>query len=320
MPFISLQVVQNDTGLWAIGPFSFTTYISDMQGYSLPFGISSSDYITVDTVAGLQGYMFFNSIVDDSNHSEVISYMVGYYPPDPANLTQVAIGIVRFHLNLNSPPSSHHFTFDSQVDVVQLNYNTFTTFHSLYKPFLHFDNSTKNIIVVNPSTTLAHQVRVVANNEPMVRWDSSIIERLGLSITSSCFNNNENLLYVGYSASGFNDGALVAYGMDIVEARYSIDFPGLANPRAIAIDTSTNIVYVGFNGGNVVIQLDQSLTILGYQTLPYYLYQLEAAAFSNGYVYFITNEQYSKVARVSQNDFCLSVCTGYCLQGKCIPN
>jgi hypothetical protein len=41
----------------------------------------------------------------------------------------------------------------------------------------------------------------------------------------------------------------------------------LANPRAITIDEPSDTVYVGFNGGDLVVQLSYQLNIQGFLLL-----------------------------------------------------
>lgn len=114
---------------------------------------------------------------------------------------------------------------------------------------------------------------------------------------------------------------------------------GYSNPRALVLDlfNTTPTLYVGFNGGGAIMRIDiskiasQAYAITGYplyfsiilclfvlfytfdylriQALPYYLHRVWVGSVAPQHVYFATNEQHSKVFRVSKSDFCPSTCS-----------
>jgi len=250
--------------------------------------------------------------------------MVGWIPVAGQvneTVSQVAFGVVRLHMNLNLPFAQRQFTFNYATYVVTLNYNTFSIYNPHYKPQLHYQNVTNTLIVVDPATDNIYTVQVGPGNTPMSRTASQLVQKIGMSITSSLFHIDTNLLYVGYAAQGTGNGSVVSFSMAGIIVQHSIVFNGsLSNPRAIAIDEPTDTLYVGFNGGNAVLQLDYLLNIKGYQRVPDYLTRLEGARVGVDHVYFITNEQHSKVVRVNKQDFCPANCPhwGYCQKGKCL--
>jgi len=262
--------------------------------------------------------------VDPRNHSDILAYAVGWIPVTGGvneTVNQVALGVVRIHVNLNLPYSQREFYFNYSVDVLPLSYNRFTIFNSHYKPHVHYDWDTEILVVVDPSTSNVYSVQAGPGTSPLSKLRSNLFSKMGMTMTSSFFHADTNLLYVGYAAEGIANGTLVSIEMGTITIQHSITFGMLlGNPRALTLDEPTDNIYVGFNGGNAVIQLDYLLNIIGWQRVPDYLVRLEAAHVTTDHIYFITNEQHAKVIRVNKTDFCPTLCPhwGFCQKGKCV--
>jgi len=167
---------------------------------------------------------------------------------------------------------------------------------------------------------MVYNIQIGPGNTPMFQLPSVPFSRMNMTITSSYFHHSANILYIGYSGLGTASGKLVAINMTIMQVQHIVTFDRfLSNPRAITYDEKTDSIYVGFNGNDIVIKLNNILVIQAYQRLPPTINKIEAARVGVDHVYFITNEQHSKVLRVNKTDFCSTLCpyNGYCSAGKC---
>jgi len=131
--------------------------------------------------------------------------MVGWIPvtgQGNETVNQVALGVVRLHINFNAPYSQRNFTFAYATDTVVLALNVFSVYGPHYKPQLHFQNVTNTLIVVDPATDNIFTVQVGPGTTPMTRTQSVLAHQMGQTITSSLFHSDTNLLYVGFAAQG----------------------------------------------------------------------------------------------------------------------
>eukprot|EP00026_Physarum_polycephalum_P006739 Phypoly_transcript_06791.p1 GENE.Phypoly_transcript_06791~~Phypoly_transcript_06791.p1 ORF type:complete len:454 (+),score=54.12 Phypoly_transcript_06791:84-1445(+) len=322
--FISLHVFHNGTDLWAIGPTNPSDYSAHPEGYDLPVAIAGPEWHTV-TIDGFKGYILYSVFVDDRNLNDVLAYMVGWIPTVNSTLNQVSFGVVRLHANINLPYASRNFTFDPKVDVLALASNQFSLYSPSYRPQVHYQNTTNTLIIVDPATSSIYTVNAGPGTSPLTAGQAQSLPMHGMYMSSSLYRPATNLLYVGYAASGWGNGSIAAVNMATFKIQYSLQFDGtLANPRAITYDESTNSMYVGCNGGDAFVKMDQYLNLQAFQRVPTYLQSMEAARVGEGHIYIITNEQHAKVARVGKEDFCSHLCpvNGYCKKGKCVcaPN
>jgi len=321
-PFISLSLFHNGTDLWAVGPTNPSDFTAPTNGYELPLALTGIDWHT-QRVPGLEGFLLYNVIVDDRNPYDIVSYLVGWMPAilgTNETVHNVAFGIVRVHVNIMLPYLNRFFWFNYTTDVLPLTYGGYVAYNSVFKPHLHYDNDTNILIVVDPATSALWTVQAGPGNSPLSKLQFTSIRNSGVYITSTFFHPDTNILYVGYASEGIGNGTVQGYEMGRLTQQYSITFDQiLGNPRALALDEPSDTVYVGFNGGDIVIQLNYLLTVTGYQRVPFYATKIEGVRVGTEHVYFITNEQHSKVMRVAKSDFCSKVCPymGYCEKGKC---
>jgi len=274
----------------------------------------------------LEGSTFYNVFVDPRNTSDVISYFVGWIQVNATsgnNFPQVALGVVRTHVNINAPWNLRQFTYNPAIDVVYLAYNRYAPYSQHFKPHIHFSNTTNTLVVADPATNVIYTIKVPGSQ---VAFGSVQFNHVKTSppamISSSFLHIDTNLIYLGLAAQGVGNGSIVAVDLGTLTVQHSLTFASqfMSNPRAITIDDSVDTIYVGFEGGDIILKMDYLFGITGFQRVPDYLTHLEAAAVGNEHVYFVTNEQHSKVIRVKKADFCTDVCPylGYCKADKCV--
>lgn len=323
----------------------FTTGISDFDPNSDQYKGIAGPYLPLYTQsynpATRAGY---EKLQDDTADDEFAGYMMyslrtdylaslngiytTYYAGFFTNASVVNFCVIRTLFNFNTEGGivTNNYVFDPSKDVFPLYYNNYTAFNQNYKPFVHIVYSGPQnktfVIVVDPSSKLVFGIDptgVVPTTNVSLNVDGTQF----LDIVSAEYNWQSQLLVVGMSNTGFQAGALVLFdfskaapmtiptpaGVDLL-ANYS-------NPKAIAVDVDA--IYVGFNGYMEVACYNLTTQKFTYQRLPLYLTRSWAATVTHHHVYFVSNEQNSKVYRVDKRDFCPATCPffGYCKGGQC---
>jgi len=129
-------------------------------------------------------------------------------------------------------------------------------------------------------------------------------------------------LILGIATPGIGTGAIAFVHTFNLTTRGVINLPGnYSDPKALVVDEFNGTLYVAMNGGGAILKIDiHTMTIVGYQNTPFYLARAWAGVATFEHVYFVTNEQHTKVFRVSKHDFCTKQCPefGYCERGSCV--
>jgi len=141
-------------------------------------------------------------------------------------------------------------------------------------------------------------------------------------VASATIYYAKELLVVGLAMPGKSAGWLATVHLSNISIHNFTALPAnFSDPRALAIDETTGNLYIGFNGGPGIIRFNlNTYEQTGYQPLPFYLHRVWAGLAAPEHVYFVTNEQHSKIFRVYKDDFCTAHCPefGYCHRGKCV--
>lgn len=230
---------------------------------------------------------------------------------------------------------SSHWTFNNVTDVAVVDYYArFVAFNSYFKPMIHHlwnvsgaaSPNTTYTVLVEPGTYWVDLI--LGDFDPTVpltvsplNWNPGHIGVFGGRITSSKVYYPLSLLILGIAVEGTGTGAIAFVNIFNLTTRGVINLPtNFSDPKALAVDEFNGTLYVGMNGGFAILRIDiNSMAITGWQNLPPYLTRAWSAQVTFEHVYFLSNEQHTKVFRVGKQDFCTSQCPafGYCHHGKC---
>jgi len=359
LPFIDFHTFQNGSDIWGIGPVNpiFARDRGAYSGFQFEIAVVTTKVnqynprgrIFVEQPLGFEG-TFYGVHVVSFDIWNTIGYFVGFFPPNSSAPGVLNFGVRRAHFNTtlfdgNQPynTSNDAWYFDSAIDDCVVYPNAqLVTYNNDFRPMLlHARNITTNppapvnstyIVVVDPYTNYVTLLR--ANYDPKVPVTRTGFQYLpvfqnfqvGHVVSAVVW---DQLLFVGVAVDGIGTGWIdVLYLANLTRKANSIYLPAnYSDPRALVLDFfhPTPTIYIGMNGGRSILKFDiMSLKIVGYQTLPEYLHRTWRGQPTHEHLYFITNEQHSKVYRVSKRDFCPNECMafGYCSKGQCVcgPN
>jgi len=344
--FIDIHMIQNGTDLFAFGPVNgnLNSRSPYMFGYNLDIAVLSTktgrnnDYDTYEPL-GFEGTFF--AVRPFVFNFDILGYFVGYYPKAWNETWNLEFGVVRARYDLNAerpnqaPQNWTRWHYNYTVDKVAISNNTqFITYNEFYKPQIHHlwnvTTAHPNVtytIVVDPGT---HYVRTILGDfDPTVPltlsnnfWHPTAGDWAHGTITTSKICWSERLLILGLRVAGQGTGAVVFLNIADLTEKGRVNLPtNYSDPKAIAVDEFSGHVYVAMNGGGAVIRIDsKTFNITGYQRVPRYLERAWDAIDTPQHVYFITNEQHSKVFRLHKTNLCETECSefGYCHERKCV--
>jgi len=346
LPFIDLHIVQNGTDLWGIGPIEPVPNVNHGQtyGYSLDVAVITTKYYQFYrdwrfSPLTFEGTFFAVRPLVIPGMNNIIGYFAGFFP-NASNPFQLQFGVVRAVFNMSNDLPSNNFTqrwaINASNDVVAIVPNAqLVTFNQYYKPIIfHVWNvtgaaspNTTYTLIIDPGTLWVSQI--LGNFNPAVpltlssnQWNPSHIGLPYGGITSATLYYPGQTLILGIGTPGIGTGAIAFVNVLDLSTRGVLTLPAnYSDPKALAIDEFNGTLYVAMNGGGSLLQINiNSMTITGYQNLPFYLLRAWEGIATFEHVYFITSEQHTKVFRLHKRDFCPSLCpfNGYCQAGSCV--
>lgn len=332
---------------WTIG---VTDYTQDQGGKFFGFNSpylpliyikpSGANWIqeTQDPITNVNwdGMMFAAVKVDYRNYSDVQAYYAGFtsFYDCTNQIMLTSFGVFRVHLDIATPTSgllnNARFTFNPNTDTGIFYGGLFTFFSAAVKPIVHllpnYIYNGQNVTLVAVADPNTRAVYTGFFNPASASGFTSLFNfTVGTrfsDLVSAVLSYQYGKLYVGVSLSGFNNtGSIVVIDLNMGVAT-SYPLPEFANnPKALSLDDQNSILYIGLNGDSEVLRFDLSTnTVTGYQRLPEWLHRAWDATEFPDHIYFITNEEHSKVFRINKADFCPSRCpyNGYCSKGSCV--
>jgi len=346
--FLDFKTFTDARGSWAIGsvpnrhdiphhgPPSF-----DFPGMNYPLAIAGVTFGSNRNVSISESppgfYMMGAVTVEPETQPLPTAYFAGWHQHNNAsagvNFTVIRV-TVNTHNAITEPPIYPIFTYDHNgIDRVYLHGEDFIAYNSIFKPEIHRDKT--HIIIVDPATNSVFRVSTPPSPQPLGYNEGTdrlrVNEHFPLQVSSSTYDANAQHLYLGLAAFGVFPGRILQIDvstspMKILKS-YSLTTLE-SNPKSLSLDAyGPNAVphrlYVGLYGGHSILRINlETWTTDGFVTLPFFLHDVYdiVASPSTNYVYFVTNEQNSKVGRVSINNFCPSICDvffGYCHNGQC---
>jgi len=344
LPWIDLQVVQNGTDLWGFGPVNPVGPPRGFGGYSLDIAMLTTKYLENYADWRFSPLSFAGSFyavrpVYFPLGNNIVAYFVGFFPnfTDPFQPLQYGVVRARFNMTNDSPSTNYtdHWAFNASTDVAVLDGNArFVAFSSLYKPMIHHvwnlseaaNPNTTYTIVVEPGTYWVDLV--IGNIDPTVplalsplNWYPGHIGLYNSYISSSAIYWNHSTLILGLAINGIGTGAIAFVHAVNLTTRGVLYLPAnFSDPKALAVDQENHTLYVGMNGGYAALRIDiHNMTITGWQNIPIYLTRAWVGQTTFEHVFFVSNEQHTKVFRTNKHDFCPSLCPefGYCERGSC---
>jgi len=286
--------------------------------------------------------------VVDIDINNVIGYFCGFFPTNFSTPWILNFGVRRAHFNTTLfngnqawNTSNDAWYFNRTVDDAVIYPNAqLVTYNADFKPMLlHARNVTTTapvnstwLVVIDPYSNFA--TLIMGNYDPTVPLTVTGYSyvpvfgnyQFGNIVSAVVW---QQFLFVGVAVDGQGTGWLdVLYLANLTRRANSIMLPtNYSDPRALVLDyfDPNGTIYVGMNGGASVMRFSiPTLSFTGFQSLPYYLHRTWRGVATPGHVYFVTNEQHSKVYRMSKEDFCPQECMqfGYCYHGRCVcgPN
>jgi hypothetical protein len=272
-----------------------------------------------------------------------VAYMAGFQTTNNVTTGATGVNFVLLRAGFDHTPGNggisqfKGFDYDANKDVVSLYSNGFTSFSATYKPWIHLmfgvgPNLNSNYaLVIDPSSQAIYLLDVTAVDQAPKLLDTSPVPTDSQhELVSVDYEFKTRVLVIGLSSYGMAPGTIAVYNFSTSPT--SIKIPpantfvlpsNYSNPKALAFDRFTTHLYIGFNGYNEILRYNLGVTpyvIDGYQRLPEYLHRSWEGIATPVHVYFVTNEQNSKVFRVDKEDFCSSPCPyfGFCQKGKCV--
>jgi hypothetical protein len=357
LPFIDFHTFQNGSDVWGIGPINalYARNRTAYSGFQFEIAIITTKAIPdnprgrifVEQPLGFEG-TFYSVRVVGFDIDNVIGYFCGFFPvwnnssPTPA----LNFGVRRAHFNTSLFDGSQSWNtsndawyFNWRIDDAVIFPNAqLVTYNADFKPFLlHARNVSSNappnstwLVVVDPYSNFATLVMANFNQSvPLNVTGYSYVPvfgnfQFGRIVSAVIWSD---LLFVGVSVDGQGTGWIDILNLSNLTRRANaIVLPAnVSDPRALVLDyfSPTPTLYVGPNGGDNLLRIDiNKLAITGYQALPFYLHRTWRGMATHEHVYFVTNEQHSKVYRVNKADFCPATCMefGYCYRGRCVCN
>jgi hypothetical protein len=351
LPFVDFHTFRNGTDIWGFGPvnpfFGRPFGALGYGGYELQVAVVSTATIRnnprgrffLERPLGMEG-MFFSVHAYAFSPNNVIGYFAGFFP-NASNTAQLHFGLVRAHFNVsyfsnlvNITDTTPGWTFNPTVDVAVIFHTTqFITYNTDFKPLIfHAWNittdspNTTHIVVVDPATNAV--TLTTGNIDPTVplavtgySWAAYGFPYVYISSAAIY----QGTLFVGVGVPGIGTGYIqVLHVANLTQRAPPIMLPtNYSDPKALVVDDREGILYVGMNGGASVLRFDaRTYHLTGFQALPFYLHRTWSGIASPGHIYFVTNEQHSKVYRVAKTDFCSANCMefGYCQAGVCVCN
>jgi len=207
-------------------------------------------------------------------------------------------------------------------DRVDLHGDGFIAFDRTFKPWMFHSFTHNHLIVVDPASNSVYRISSPVNvTEPLSYNATGGRFREWGQITGATYDRDNHTVYLGIQGWGTNSGRIVA--LDVVTMHviknYTLGWLE-SNPKSLSLDYMGHL-YVGLLGGHALLKINlHSWTTSGYSTLPPFLRNVYYVSAQFQHVYFITNEQHSKVARVANTNFCSSTCddlVGHCNAGVC---
>jgi hypothetical protein len=346
MPFIdvhSFPDAQNNS--WFIGPVEpvgMNHIGAQLSGYELEIAVVSNVpgfVYPLRYVApiGLDGTFFAVQPLAFPWSDQALIYLAGFWlGPDGQTLQ---FGVYRAHFNMSSfinnpaPNNTQVVTFNTTVDAAPVVANAmYTAYNEYFKPFIfHLWNVSWSS---NPNTTYTYVVdpaynsifTVVGNVDPTIPltvWTNQSFRHDHGYISSAQIYYPANLLLVGVGTWGMGTGEILVFNLATFTLQQTIQLPtNYSDPKALVIDEFEGALYVGMNGGGAILRYNlTTFNLTGSQNLPFYLHRVWAGLPTFEHVYFVTNEQHSKVFRVAKADFCAVPCNAfdqYCSAGQCV--
>jgi hypothetical protein len=359
LPFIDFHTFQNGTDIWGIGPINalYARNRTHYSGFQFEIAVITTKKIPdnprgrifIEQPLGFEG-TFYSTRVVGIDINNLIGYFVGFYPGNYSTPWNLNFGVRRAHFNASLfgddqlwNTTDRVWSFNHEVDEVAIYKNAqLVTYNSDFKPWiLHARNVSRTapvnstwVVIVDPYANMA--TLVMGNHDPTVPLtitDHSYVPIhprgsyiYGRIVSTAIF---QDILFVGVAVDGQGTGWIdVLHLSNLSRVAEAIALPtNFSDPRALVLDynNTTPTLYVAPNGGNHLLKIDiNSLTITGYQSLPHYLHRTWRGVATHEHVYFVTNEQHSKVYRIDKQDFCPSTCMqhGFCSKGRCVcgPN
>eukprot|EP00026_Physarum_polycephalum_P007395 Phypoly_transcript_07455.p1 GENE.Phypoly_transcript_07455~~Phypoly_transcript_07455.p1 ORF type:complete len:440 (+),score=60.46 Phypoly_transcript_07455:98-1417(+) len=349
VPFIDLDTFQNGSDIWGIGPIN-ALYARNRTAYSgFQFEIAvittktlpnnPRGRIFLEQPIGFEG-TFYSLHLARHDVNNITGYFCGFFPVSASSPGNLAFGIRRAHFNsslfngTNDGYVTNPWTSTPSVDDAVIFENAqLVTYYPEFKPFIfHGRNATHpnttSIVVVDPYTNFA--TLIIGSTDPTIPLQVTGFAyvptfanfRIG-QISSAVIH--EDIVFVGITVLGQGTGWIDVLNMaNLTKRATSIVLPAnYSDPRALVIDTydSNPHLYVGVYGTNALLRISiNGLNITGYQNLPFMLHSTWTGVATHSHIYFVTNEQHSKVFRVDKNDFCEKPCNEweFCLVGKCV--
>jgi len=344
LPWIDLQVIQNGTDLWGFGPVNPVGYSNrGFGGYSLDIAVLTTKYIQYYqdyrfSPLSFAGSFFSVRPVIFPVAGDIVGYFAGLFP-NFTNPFQLQYGIVRARFNISGDLPSNNFTqhwhFDPVADVaVVAPIAQLVTWNAYFKPMIHHmwnlsqaaSPNTTFTVLIEPGTYWVSLILGDFNQSiPLTvsgyNWNPTHIGVYGGHISSSKIYWPYHSLILGISVDGVGTGAIVFVHTFNLTTRGVINLPAnYSDPKALIVDEFNHTLYVAMNGGGAILRIDiPSMAITGYQNVPPYLTRAWSGQDTPDHLYFITNEQHTKVFRLSKLDFCTKQCPmfGYCERGSC---
>jgi len=342
--FIDLHVVQSGSDLWGFGPINPVFGVPHgSDGYSTDIAVVTTKqdpnyrYWRFSPL-GFEGTWFSVQPLLLPNN-DILGFFAGFFPvfTNPAILQ---FGVVRARFNISSDVVTNpyvHWNFNWTTDIaVIVNNSQFLSYNEFYKPFIfHVWNvtgapspNTTYTAVIDPGTLFVRVVIGDINPEvPLTltnfNWNPQHQGLWRSGISSASVYYRYNLLVLGISGPGLSTGAIAFVHIFNLTTRGILTLPtNYSDPKALAIDQFNGTLYVGMNGGGAVLRIDiHTMNITGYQNTPPYLSRAWAAHETFEHVYFVSNEQHTKVFRLRKDNFCPQLCHdgfGYCERGRCV--
>jgi len=274
-------------------------------------------------------YMMSAVTVDNSTTGSVIAYFVGWHQhlnaSEGVNFTLIRT-IVNTQNALLVPPVLPIFQYNhTGDDRIYLHGEDFVAYNRDFKPWLFHSQTHNHLVIVDPATNSIFRVLTPTNltaleyNETLNRYRVWY----GMQITGATYDHNNGHVYIGLAAWGTLPGRIVVvdvFNMTLVK-NFTLE-SWQSNPKSLQLSANSTILYVGLFGGHNILKINLATwTIPSQVTLGPFLTNVYATALGRDHLYFVTNEQHSKIARVPLENFCASSCDyvfGYCNNSKCL--
>jgi hypothetical protein len=349
MPFLDVHAfLDANNNTWFLGPVQplGVNHIGNaLSGYELEIAaisnIGGQNIRFYMSPVGLDGTFFSVFPLSFPGSNEAVIYLAGFWLGGATNQT-LQFGVYRAHFNITSYNLNPDFnntnvvTFNPAVDAATVvNISMFTAYNEFFKPFIFHmwnttygptPNTTYTYIVDPASNTIFTVTGNVNPTIPLVYNRSQNFRHAHGYFSSAQIYYAANYLIIGVGTWGMGTGSIIIFNLATFQVQYTINLPtNYSDPKALVVDEFEGALYVGMNGGGAVLRYDLTMpnfNLTGSQNLPFYLHRVWAGLPTFEHVYFVTNEQHSKVFRVAKADFCLNQCNQYqfCKAGNCECN